>query len=61
MVVKRDLSFMITLIQKNQQLFLLGVFILLVVVVLWVLQYVIIRYGQKVLNQVPTYWTVLEQ
>ena len=52
---------MITLIQKNQQLFLLGVFILLVVVVLWVLQYVIIRYGQKVLNQVPTYWTVLEQ
>ena len=50
---------MITLIQKNQQLFLLGVFILLVVVVLWVLQYVIIRYGQKVLNQVPTYWTVL--
>ena len=52
---------MITLIQKNQQLFLLGVFILLVVVVLWVLQSVIIRYGQKVLNQVPTYWTVLEQ
>lgn len=52
---------MITLIQKNQQLFFLGVLILLVMVVLWVLQYAVIRYGQTVLSQVLKYWTVLKQ
>lgn len=52
---------MITLIQKNQQLFLLGMLILLVMVVLWALQYVVIRCGQTVLNQGLKYWTVLKQ
>lgn len=60
-VVKRDLLLMITLIQKNQQLFLLGMLILLVMVVLWALQYVVIRCGQTVLNQGLKYWTVLKQ
>ena len=52
---------MITLIQKNQQLFALGIFILLVMVLLWVLQYAVIRYGQAVLNQLLESWTALRQ
>ena len=52
---------MITLIQKNQQLLFLGALILLVIVVLWVLQYGIIRYGQTVLTQTLRYWAVLKQ
>lgn len=52
---------MITLIQKNQQLFALGIFILLVMVFLWVLQYAVIRYGQTVLNQLLKSWTALRQ
>ncbi|MBB3105804.1 undecaprenyl-diphosphatase [Psychrobacter luti] len=52
---------MITLIEKNQQLFLLGMLILLVIVVLWALQYAVIRYGQTVLNQGLRYWMVLKQ
>ena len=52
---------MITLIQKNQQLFALGIFILLVMVFLWVLQYAVIRYGQTVLNQLLKSWTAIRQ
>ena len=52
---------MITLIQKNQQLFALGIFILLVMVFLWVLQYAVIRYGQTVLNQLLKSWTALRR
>ena len=52
---------MITLIQKNQQLFTLGALILFVMIVLWVLQYGIIRYSQTVLTQALRYWTVLKQ
>ena len=52
---------MITLIQKNQQLFFLGALILLVIVVLWVLQYVIIRYSQTILNHALRYWAALKQ
>ena len=52
---------MITLIQKNQQLFALGIFILLVMVLLWVLQYAVIRYGQTVLNQLLKSWTALRR
>lgn len=52
---------MITLIQKNQQLFTLGALILFVMIVLWVLQYGIIRYGQIVLTQALRYWTVFKQ
>ena len=61
MVVERDFLLMITLIQKNQQLFVLGIFILVVMVVLWVVQYAVIRYGQTVLNQLLKSWTVLKQ
>ena len=52
---------MITLIQKNQQLFTLGALILFVMIVLWALQYGIIRYGQTVLTQTLRYWAVLKQ
>ena len=52
---------MITLIQKNQQLFTLGALILFVMIVLWALQYGIIRYGQTVLTQTLRYWVVLKQ
>ncbi|WP_413519825.1 phosphatase PAP2 family protein [Psychrobacter glacincola] len=52
---------MITLIQKNQQLFILGALILFVMIVLWALQYGIIRYGQTVLTQTLRYWAVLKQ
>ena len=52
---------MITLIQKNQQLFALGIFILLVMFFLWVLQYAVIRYGQTVLNQLLKSWTALRR
>ena len=52
---------MITLIQKNQQLFTLGALVLFVMIVLWALQYGIIRYGQTVLTQTLRYWAVLKQ
>ena len=52
---------MFSLIQENQQLFFLGALILLVIVVLWVLQYGIIRYGQTILNHALRYWAVLKQ
>ena len=41
---------MINLIQNNQQLLALGALILLVIAVLWALQYGLIRYGQKNTN-----------
>ncbi len=52
---------MITLIQKNQQLFTLGALILFAMIVLWVLQYGLIRYGQTILNHALRYWAVLKQ
>ncbi len=60
-VSRRDFLPMITLIQENQPLFLLGILILLMMVVLWVLQYGLIRYGQKILNHALRYWTVIKQ
>ncbi len=52
---------MINIIQTNQQLFTLGGFILLVMMVLWVLQYCIIRYGKKIFVEVMHYWVTLKQ
>ena len=52
---------MINLFQENQPLFMLAILILLVMAVLWTLQYGLIRYGQKILNQFMRYWTALRQ
>lgn len=52
---------MINLIQTNQQLFTLGSLILFVIIVLWVLQYGIIRYGWNALTQARRYWVALKQ
>lgn len=52
---------MINLIEENQQLFILGFLILLVIMVLWILQYAIIRYGNELLIQVMRYWKMLKQ
>lgn len=52
---------MINIIQTNQQLFTLASLILLVSIVLWVLQYAIIRYGKRILAQVLHYWVTLKQ
>ena len=40
---------MIAIIQEKQQLFGLATVLLLIVIVLWVLQYVLIHYGKRVL------------
>ena len=52
---------MISIIQTNQQLFTLAGLILFVSIVLWVLQYAIIRYGKRILAQVMRYWITLKQ
>ena len=52
---------MINLIQNNQQLLALGALILLVIVVLWALQYGLIRYGQKILTHARHYWKEIKQ
>ena len=52
---------MINLIQNNQQLLALGALILLVIAVLWALQYGLIRYGQKILTHARHYWKEIKQ
>lgn len=52
---------MINFIQTNQPLFTLGSLLLLVIIVLWILQYGIIRYGRKILTQAMRYWGRLQQ
>ena len=60
-VSRRELLPMTNLIQENQPLLILGSLILLVMVVLWVLQYGLIRYGKKILNHALRYWTAIKQ
>lgn len=52
---------MINIIQTNQQLFTLAGFILLVITILWVLQYCVIRYGKKIFVQVMHYWMTFKR
>lgn len=52
---------MITLIQSNQQFFILGILLGFVGIVLWVLQHAIIHYGENILAQVTRYWITLKQ
>ena len=46
---------MINLIETHQQLFTLGSLLLMVVIVLWSVQYLIIRYGKQLLAQEMQY------
>ena len=52
---------MITLLQTYPPLFLIGALLLLVIIVLWALQYVIIRYSKSAFTQLKRYWLKLEQ
>ncbi|ALF60182.1 phosphatase PAP2 family protein [Psychrobacter urativorans] len=52
---------MMTLIQSNQQLFTLGLLLGFMIIFLWVLQYVIIHYGEKTLTQVMRNWIRFKQ
>lgn len=52
---------MITLIQTNQQLFSLLSLLLLVIIVLWILQYAIIGYAGRVFKKALQYWLRFEQ
>lgn len=47
---------MMNLIESNQQLFGLGSLLFVVMIALWVVQYVIIGYGKKTFNQLQQYW-----
>ena len=52
---------MIPLIQENQQLFILGILLLVVVIVLWLLPYAILHYAQQPLTQAMRYWLGFKQ
>ncbi|MCC3344673.1 phosphatase PAP2 family protein [Psychrobacter sanguinis] len=52
---------MINLIETHQQLFTLGSLLLMVVIVLWSVQYLIIRYGKQLLAQEMQYWGRFKQ
>lgn len=52
---------MINLIETHQQLFTLGSLLLMVVIVLWSVQYLIIRYGKQLLAQEMQYWERFKQ
>lgn len=52
---------MIKLIQANQQLLIFSVMFLLVIVFLWILQYLVIQYGRQVFAQSIRYWLVLKE
>ncbi|MFZ2843117.1 hypothetical protein [Psychrobacter sp.] len=47
---------MINLIQTNSQLFTLGALLLFIIIALWVLQYLVIRYSTKARAQAMYYW-----
>lgn len=49
------------LIQENQPLFALVSLLFMAVGILLVLQYVMIRYGQRFLNQIIRYWVMIER
>ena len=48
---------MTNFIQSNHQWFILGSVLLFIIISLWLIQYVIIRYAKKVLAQVLHYWS----
>ncbi|MGM8909493.1 phosphatase PAP2 family protein [Psychrobacter sp. 1U1] len=52
---------MITVLQTQPPLFLLSILLLVVIVVLWALQYVVIRYGKPVFILAKRYWRKFEQ
>lgn len=52
---------MINLIQTNSQLFSLSALLLLIMIALWVLQFLIIRYSTKARAQAMHYWTRFKQ
>lgn len=52
---------MINLIQTNSQLFSLGALLLFIIIALWVLQYLIIRYSTKARAQAMHYWMRFKQ
>src|SRR5690606_7085780 len=49
------------LIQENQPLFALVSLLFMAVGILLVLQYVMIRYGQRFLNQIIRYWVMIKR
>ncbi len=52
---------MITLLQTHQPLLVLSVLLLIVIVILWGLQYVVIRYGKSAFMLIKRYWHKFEQ
>ena len=50
---------MSSLIQSDNQIFILGSLLLFVIIVLWILQYLVIRYAKKLMAQVAHYWVAL--
>lgn len=52
---------MITLLQTHQPLLLLSVLLLIVIIMLWGLQYVVIRYGKSAFMLIKRYWHKFEQ
>ena len=51
---------MIEIIQTNQQLLIFSVMLVLVIIVLWVLQYLAIQYGRQIQAQFIRYWAALK-
>lgn len=51
MLEKENILRMTTLIQANQQLFIVCIMLLFVVMILWVLQYLTLKYGKNILVQ----------
>lgn len=52
---------MINIIQINQQLFTLAGLIIVVIIVLWVLQYCVIHYGKIIIVHTMRYWVALKR
>ncbi len=52
---------MITILQTDQPLLVLSVLLLIVIIILWGLQYVVIRYGKSAFMLVKRYWHKFEQ
>ena len=52
---------MILFIQENQQLFILGILLLLMIIILWLLPYAILHYAQAPFTQAMRYWIRFKQ
>lgn len=52
---------MINIIRTNQQLFTLAGLIIVVIIILWAVQYCVIHYGKRIVAQIMCYWVMLER